>query len=61
MDNRQIKKRCVICGVVLNEINLYKTRPTFTGVLTVAGNLCVDCAGVLYLDDSDIIEETEGV
>lgn len=60
MDNRQIKKRCVLCGGVPDEINLYKTRPGFTGFLTVA-ELCAGCAERLYLDDSDIIEETEGV
>ncbi|MBQ5597033.1 MAG: hypothetical protein IIU66_00905 [Clostridia bacterium] len=60
MDNRQIKKRCVLCGGVPDEINLYKTRPGFTGFLTVA-ELCAGCAERLYLDDSDIIEETDGV
>lgn len=59
MDNRQIKKRCVLCGGVPDEINLYKTRPGFTGFLTVA-ELCAGCAEALFLDDSDIIEETEG-
>ena len=55
MDNRQNKKRCVLCGGVPDEINLYKTRPGFNVML------CPGCAERLYLDDSDIIEETEGV
>lgn len=59
MDNRQNKKCCVLCGGVPDEINLYKTRPGFNGFLTEA-MLCHDCAERLYLDDSDIIEETEG-
>lgn len=59
MDNRQNKKRCVLCGGVPDEINLYKTRPGFNGFLTEA-MLCPGCAERLYLDDSDIIEETEG-
>ena len=60
MDNRQNKKRCVLCGGVPYEINLYKTRPGFNGFLTEA-MLCPGCAERLYLDDSDIIEETKGV
>ena len=59
MDNRQTKKRCVLCGGVPNEINLYKTRPGFNGFLSEA-LLCPGCAERLYLDDSDIVEETEG-
>lgn len=59
MDNRQSKKCCVLCGGVPNEINLYKTRPGFNGFLSEA-LLCPGCAERLYLDDSDIVEETEG-
>lgn len=59
MDNRQIKKRCLLCGGVPDEINLYKMRPSYAGFLASA-ELCAGCAEALYLDDSDIIEETEG-
>ena len=59
MDNRQSKKRCVLCGGVPNEINLYKTRQGFNGFLSEA-LLCPGCAERLYLDDSDIVEKTEG-
>ena len=57
MDNRQIKKRCLLCGGVPDEINLYKMRPSSC---LDSAELCAGCAEALYLDDSDIIEETEG-
>jgi hypothetical protein len=59
MDNRQSKKRCVLCGGVPDEINLYKMRPGYNGFLASA-ELCAGCAEALFLDDSYIIDETEG-
>lgn len=60
MDNAKFR-RCTLCGgnFLFDEVNLYKVRKGFNGPLSKM-ELCAGCAEDLFLDDSDIIEETEG-
>lgn len=60
MDNAKFK-RCTLCGgnFLFDEVNLYVVRPGFNGPLSKM-ELCAGCAEDLFLDDGDIIEETQG-
>ena len=56
-------KRCMRCGgnFLFDEINLYVVSPYWYGGIVSQMELCAGCADDLFLDESDIIEETEGV
>lgn len=54
-------KRCSLCGgnFLFDEVNLYVV-PSWFHATQSKMELCAGCAEDLFLDDGDIIDETEG-